>query len=310
MRTITHLKNDSLLKALFLGVFTILGCDNADEQSAVKPNVTLVDKVSHALTPSTVRAIQGVYGAGCLGRAGTWEIPLNGYSSTNPTLSVIKGNASCALTVTSVLAGPNASPISYGMASTFPLVASFAPQATAFATGGTGPTDFYANFRIQPDMNFSSDFTIEMVYSDDASQVSAGATATFVVQSSSATASAVPPSDYSIDLSGIGIQVDAGYVVQAASGSAQLSNGATAGDSYVVDTQNALPASPTFADLDDAYLLGTPQSITGANPAIPVAALDLIGRDLSTPLVRNIIVAHTISGTRAYQLFRLTFNHP
>ena len=103
--------------------------------------------------------------------------------------------------------------------------------------------------------------------------------------------------------------VDANNIVQSASGNAQLTDGLVTGDQYVVD-MDTLPASPTFAELDAAYLAGTPQNLGGANPTIPVSALSIAGLDLSAPQHRNIIVAHTVSGTRAYQVFRITFNHP
>ncbi len=309
MRTFTVFKNDSLLKGLVFAAAALFGCDSQPGENVVMPKVSIIDKVSHALTPSSVRSIQGVYGAGCLARSGAWEIALNGYSATQPALSVIKDNATCTLSVTGILAGPVAAPVSYGMATPFAIQSAFAGSASPFAAGGVGATEFYGNFRVQPDLSFAADFVIELVYSDDASQVSAAKTATFAVQTGSATASAVPAADYTIDLVGVTIQVDANNIVQTTSGSAQLTDGNVTGEQYVVD-MDTLPASPTFADLDAAFLAGTPQSLAGANPTIPASDLGLGGLDLSAPRYRNIIVAHTQNGTRSYQVFRITFSHP
>lgn len=309
MRTFTAFKKDSFLKGIVFATIALFGCGGDNGATLVNPKVSLIDKVSHALTPGSVRSIQGVYGAGCLDRSGAWEIPLNGYSATMPALSVVKDNAACSLAVTAVLAGPVVTPTSYGAAGPMPLAAAFSANAAAFSVGGVGATEFYANLRVQPDLSFGTDFVIEMVYSDDATQVSASKAATFAVQTGSATASAVPAADYTIDLVGIAIQVDASNIVQSASGSAALTDGTVTGEQYVVD-MDTLPASPTFADLDAAFQNGTPHSIAGANPMIPASELNLAGLDLTTPQHRNIIVAHSVSGTPAYQLFRITFNHP
>lgn len=309
MRAFTAFKKDSVLKGIVFAAIALFGCGGENGAAVVSPKVSIIDKVSHALTPASVRSIQGVYGAGCLDRSGAWEIPLNGYSATMPTLSVVRDNTACTLSVTGILAGTVTAPVSYAMASSFPLGSAFTASAAPFALGGVGATEFYSNFRVQPDLSFAADFTIEMVYSDDAAQVSASKAATFAVQSGSATASAVPAADYTLDLVGITIQVDANNIVQSASGNAQLTDGLVTGDQYVVD-MDTLPASPTFAELDAAYLAGTPQNLGGANPTIPVSALSIAGLDLSAPQHRNIIVAHTVSGTRAYQVFRITFNHP
>ncbi len=309
MNTFTGCKKGFVFNGIVFAAITLFGCGGEQGAALVSPKVSIIDKVSHALTPNSVRSIQGIYGTGCLGRSGAWEIPLNGYAATLPALSVVKDNTSCTLSVSAILAGAAGAPSSYSMASSLPLGASFGPTAAAFSVGGLGATDFYANFRVQPDLSFGTDFVIEMVYSDDASQVAAAKAATFAVQTGSATASAVPAADYTIDLIGINIQVDASNVVQSSSGSAQLLDGLVTGEQYVVD-MDTLPASPTFADLDAAFLNGTSRSIAGNNPSIPASELNLAGLDLSTPQYRNIIVVHTQNGTRAYQLFRITFNHP
>ncbi|HMU39303.1 MAG TPA: hypothetical protein PKE31_09845 [Pseudomonadota bacterium] len=306
MFTNTQFKHVSFTKAFAFAAIAFFGCD-AQQQATVKPKVTVVSKTPNALSPASLLSIQGTYGASCLDRSGVWEIGLNGYSQTNPPLSVIKDNLSCTLSITAILAGSPLFPTSYEMAAPLTLGASFVNQGLAFSIGGVGPVEFYGNFRIQPDLTFSTDFNIDMVYSDDSSMVSASKSATYSVQNSSATASAVPPSDYVLDLTGLVVQQNASNIVQAAGGVIQLTDGLVPGSQYVVD-MDTLTGAPSFAELDAVFVAGTPTDIVGANPTVPAAALNLVGLDLTAAPHRSIVIAHTISGTRAYQVFRVTFN--
>jgi hypothetical protein len=305
MRNLNRTTIRSYIKCLILGAVAITGC--GQEESL--PQIDLVDKSSKALTTSTVRAIKGTYGAGCINRTGSWALGLNGFSPSEDALSVVKNNSACVLSVTEVHAGTLADPEMYAMAAPLALDASYQASGQAFMLDGTGDTVFYANLRIQPNLTFSTDFTLQMVYSDDATEVTASKTAQFTVQSSSASESNVAPPNYTISLAGLTIQTDAEDVVQSATGSAQLSDVSVNGEKYVIDL-DTLPAMPTFAEIDALFTGGTQHDLTGSNPTIPVADFAIGGIDLTVAKKRNIIVANIENGTRAYQIFRVTFNRP
>jgi len=304
IRTFTT-RFSTLCKGALFGAAILAGC-GADD--AVHPDVDLIDKVSRALTVDTVRAIKGTY-TNCTSRSGTWALGLNGFSPSESALSVVKNNSACSLAVTQVIAGSAMAPDTYEMAAPLTLSASYPNNGSAFMLDGTGATIFYANFRIQPNMSFSSNFTLNMVYSDDSTETTASKSAAFAVQTSSASSSNVAPPDYSISLAGLTIQVDADDVVQTASGTATLTDGMVIGETYVVDS-DTLGATPTFAEIDAIYTGGTPTSLMGSNPTIPAADFNLGSADLTAGVVRNLIVANIENGTRAYQVFRITFNHP
>lgn len=304
-----HFKSTTIRSYFYCLAFSAAAVSGCGDAQVAKSQVDLIDKVSHALTTSTVRAIKGSYGAGCIQRTGTWALGLNGYSPSEGALSVVKNNADCVLSVTEVHAGTLASPVMYSMAAPLSLDSAFASNGAAFLLDGQGDAVFYANFRIQPDLTFNTNFSLEMVYSDDSTEVTAQKSAAYAVQSSTASSSNVAPPDYLISLSGITLQVDAGDVVQTASGSASLTEGMVLGEQYVID-QDTLGATPTFAEIDALFTAGTKGTLTPGSPAIPAADFALGGVDLTAAKKRNVIIANVENGTRSYQIFRVTFNHP
>ena len=306
MRT---LKSTTIRSYFYCLAFSAAAFGGCGDTPIAKSQVDLIDKVSHALTTSTVRAIKGSYGMGCIQRSGTWALGLNGYSPSEDALSVVKNNADCTLSVTEVHAGTLAAPSMYSMAAPMTMDSSFATNGASFMLEGQGDAVFYANFRIQPDLTFNTNFSLEMVYSDDSTEVTAQKSAAYAVQSSTASSSNVPPPDYLISLSGLTLQVDAGDVVQSATGSASLTEGSVLGEKYVID-QDTLGATPTFADVDALFTGGTQGTLTPGSPSIPAADFALGGVDLTTAKKRNVIIANIENGTRSYQIFRVTFNHP
>lgn len=294
----------SILNSFLFGAMAIAGCGS---DGNVDASINLVDRSARSLTVDTVRAIKGTYGAGCIQRSGTWALGLNGYSPAESVLSVVKNNSACTLQITQIHAGTAALPVEYDMAAPFELSASYASSGAAFMLSGVGETVFYANFRIQADMSFANDFTIEMVYSDNLSETSKSKNSNYAVQSAASTAALVAAPDYNIELTGLVLQRDANNIVQSAVGSAQLTDGGVVGEQYVIDA-NTLGAMPSYAEVDGVFSAGTQVGLSGANPTIDAAQLNLVGQDLTDSVRRNVIVAHSENGTRSYQIFRLTFN--
>ena len=156
----------ALALALFAGATTAAGCGSDD----LRPNVVVVDHTTAPLSLGALNAINGTYGAGCIGRSGSWSSPIGGYSGAldNSPLSVVKANSACVLTLTSVLIGS----IKYEPASTVNLSDSYAGSAVAYTAEGETAIAFYGNLKLS-DATFTSSFSISLLYSDDAAAASA-----------------------------------------------------------------------------------------------------------------------------------------
>jgi hypothetical protein len=104
-----------------------------------------------------------------MARSGTWTLSFASLPSTSPNdLSVLRGNADCELTVTSLKADKvyNANP---------PLLLSglFARTPSTFVAEGSSITAFYGNALVAP-ATYSSPFTVAFEVSDDPAVLSAG----------------------------------------------------------------------------------------------------------------------------------------
>ncbi len=292
------------------------GCTTAaiaTPESSVTSRAELFDHVSSALTASAVLAIKGTYGAACTSRTGGWAIALNGYTlvTGETALTVVTSDVACVLSVTEVKAGVPATPVSYKPATPMVLTANYATNGVAFMTAGTGPTQFYANFRLQPDLAFNSDFVLQMVYSDNISETDLSTATNYVVVVSTATAALVPAPNATLSLDALHINVDAHNVVKTVSGSVTLTQGSVIAEFYMVDF-DTIGTSPSYAAVDTAY--NTPAKtrdpLTGASQMIELPDLNLVGLDLTTPKKRNLVVANIQNGVNSYQLFQITFSKP
>jgi len=280
----------------------VTGCSSSQSSpDVVKPQVVVVDRSTHSLTSGSLLAIDGTYGAGCTQRSGAWSIAIQpGATLDNPALSVVRNNTGCVLTLTGLVADAL-----YTGTPSIAMTDAYQTSASAFASGG-GAVAFYANAKLDS-LGFATDFVVTVLFSDNSSRATGGNTATATTSQSSATSQQVQAPNYTIDASSIAVATDNANIVQTATGLAQLTDGTATGEAYVVDL-GTLPLSPTYAEVDAAYLAGTAVAITGADPSIDAASFDLVGLDLSTPQVRTVIVSHTESGVRSYELLVVTFN--
>lgn len=306
MRTSYQNLFTNVVSSLLLTVPMLAGCG----EQTVRPTVSLVDRTTKALSLGTFLEVNGDYGAGCTNRSGSWSVGLGAFNNpTNPPLTVVKNDTSCTLSASSVRIGAVTSNSLYSPASSIQLGTLFASNGSAFAAAMGDPVAFYGNLRVTPDLSFNTDFVIDMVYSEDPSLVSASKLANYAVQSASASAGAVSPPDYSLDLTGLNLQVDANKIVQSASGSATLNDVSVSGQSYVAST-NDLGATPSYAAVDAEFQAGMASAITGNNPMLAASLFSLGGANLSSGLLRTLIVASDVAGTRSYEVFRITFNAP
>jgi hypothetical protein len=297
--------------------------DNASANGApaVKGSAVAHSPDSQFLKGGPLWFLDGTYGDSCTDRSGSWSVPVGIYNGPMdyPAVSVETGDTACTLTVT----GGFGFQEELASAPSIQLAAAFQTTASAFVTpsaddagtedagaedsgaedGGSGQSMLYVNAELNS-TDFSADFTIEVIYSNQPNLVTAAVGAT-LVQSASSSSSDVPSPDYAVDITGLSIQVDSNNVVQYATGQATLDFNTTAGQAYAVDL-GTLPASPTFSQLDAFYNSQTPTALTGTNPTIPASAFQLL--NVTLPTVRNLVVANTSNGTNAYEFIAINFN--
>ncbi len=297
-------------------VLAIGACTTTTETPVdhVSGRVELFDRVSAALTTNSILAVKGSYGATCTARTGTWTLALNGYvlGAEETALTVVSNDAACVLSVTEVKSGTATTSQSFKPAAPFVLASVYAAQGVAFSLVAAGPTQFYANFRLQPDLLFTSDMVLQMVYSDTVSETDVTTIASYNVVVSTATAALVPAPNATLSLTGLVIKVDAHNLVKSATGTLILKQGTVAAQQYAVDADTA-GSPPTYASLETAFNLAVNTRVTmtpGAAQNIGAAELTLVGLDLTTPKKRNIILTNSLSGVTSYQVFQLTIAHP
>jgi hypothetical protein len=263
-------------------------------EETVQAEALATNHTTQALTSGELDSVNGTY-TGCTNRTGSWSLEIAGGAALdNPVLSVILNDTACGLSMTELHTTAGVIAADPGPLA---LTTSYAGAPPSFAV----PIEFYANARLSA-VDFAGDFVLSILYSDDPSLAAASNTASFQVAQSSATAQAVPAPDYTIDAAGLVLLTDVNNIIQSATGGADLIDGAVLGQTYVVVNAQGLS---TYADLDSAYLGGTPAAVTATIPAVDFA---LVGSDLTTAQVRTLIIANISSGVASYEAFAITFN--
>lgn len=286
---------------------TMLGCSAPGDETTVEPTVELVSHGSSALGASAIKWINGTY-TGCVNRSGSWSARVSGSATMdNAALSVVTNDASCTLSITQVVADQT-----YVAAAPLGLSAAYPANGTAFAPSGGGAASFYGNGKLSAS-GFGSDFQLSFVYSDDLSSTDSGdLTGTYASVVASTQANIVSAPIYTLSLTNgtpFTIQVDANKVVTSVAGNVTLTDGAVLGDHYVVDPGTLLTGI-TYTTTLLAYAAATERTISGSNPVVPASNFGLVGVSLASPVVRTLIVAHTVNGVKGFQLFKITFKAP
>jgi hypothetical protein len=298
----TNRRNSNKVITAVMGCVVVLGgC--AGGRGSVSGHGTALDQSTHALAGADLLSANGTYGASCQGHisGSHWSVEIAAGATLDYTaLTVLQGDSACALTLTALRT-------SGGLLTGSPsitMTGSYQTTASAFGSA------VYANARLSA-TSFNSDFTVQIVYSDDPATANGNNTANYGVSTSSASASAVPSPDDTLDVTGITIQTNVSNVVPAVGGSAELTGVTTYGQTYVVVESSGLT---TYAALDEAYLAGTPAMLafdaTTHIAPIAASAFTMSAVDLSSPAIRTLIVANTANGLRSYEAFEITFNHP
>ncbi len=274
------------------------GCSHPDDDS-VAPRVEFINKTSQAIMGHEPGWINGTYGAHCTDRSGNWSARVTGSGAmTYDELTVVKNNAQCELTVTSIMGRDGE--MYYG-APAIELATEFASAASKFARNEE-PVTFLANAKVDAH-DFSDGFTISLQYSDYMREGSESSTPTYATVSSTAASSSVPAPDYALSFDGFTVFKDNANIVTSVAGELGLTLGEVSGETFVVSSNQSLGS--TFQDVDDEFMALSPTNLSGA---ISGAALGL--EEAQLPTVRTIIIAHTSNGVRSYQVIRIAFGDP
>jgi hypothetical protein len=271
---------------------------------AVTGEAVVIDRTTQPLGVGTLLWADGTYGDDCIERSGAWSLRISGAAAmTNPVLSVITNNTACVLTLTDLKADQT-----YVATPEIDLTNAYQGSPSEFAPSGA--VRFYGNAKLSS-ATFAAAFTMTFLYSDDPRAATGSVQASHSSVAATSASTSVTAPDYTMDLvaGALAVQTDVDYIVTGVSGTADLTDGSITGEGYVVDLAT-LPATPTFAELDAAYTAGTPVAIGGANPSIAASAFGLTAVDLTSPVVRTLIIRRVTSGVRAYQTFKITFSHP
>jgi hypothetical protein len=288
----------TLMSALVLAA----GASGCSGPEVLEANAETIDKTQQPLAIGALLSVNGAYEAGCTDRSGSWSIEIDpGATLDNPALSVIKNDTACQLTVTSLVADDE-----YFADPEITLASSYQISASAFSVAGAAPpVAFFANAKMNP-ADFSANFAVTILYSDDQNAASAANNASYAEWIASALGDQVAAPDYAT-VDNMSVSTDADGMVTAASGSVNLTDGSVTGERYFVDL-GTLPGSPSYEDVEALFSGASSTAIAGADPSIGVASFGLSGQTL--PVVRTLIIRHMESGVASFQTFKVTFNAP
>ncbi|HSO31367.1 MAG TPA: hypothetical protein VLT33_02590 [Labilithrix sp.] len=277
------------------------GCSSSSEE-AVTPKLEIINRTASAIQlAGSITAVHGTYGGACESRTGAWVV--DGLTPGNTTLSVVKNDTACVLTMTSIDAGSSFSATpAIAMATTYATVGS----GFALSSGGDTSLKFYGNAKMSAVL-FASDFVISLVVSDSPRGTDAGNKGAdgYASRSATLTAGGVPAPDYTIALGSFGVTKDINNVVDAVSGFALLGEEGVSGEDFAV--VSGAPA--TFAAVDAAFSGGSPAPLSGlATPLeLPASGFALPTVDLDTSPQRTVIIRHTVNGVSSYEMLTVTF---
>lgn len=295
---------------LALGAGQLLGCGG----SSLVQGSAQVASVGQASLIQAAVGVKGTYVSNtCLDPAGTGGAKLVGgvaWASAfglNPGQPVVVQNdPTCQLNITEIDITDSGNKPAAAMAATPLGLAAAYGQAVLFTytDSATGqPANFYANANLSP-ANFSTNFFINVLYSDTQSAVSPialnGSYATVVP--SAITALNVPTPDYQLSFAGVTYTKDRNAVVVSVSGAPTLGAGNQAGQAYVI-ASGACPT--TLAATNDAFAAGQ-QVAVGTAPTTGAFGLST---GLALSAERCMVIANCgATSVCSYQLYQVTFN--
>lgn len=277
------------LVLFWLAVIACFGCGSSFDSGSDEETVSATAQaVTVGISKGTLQVVNGTYGAGCTTYTGAWSTAINGYagSLTNPQLKVVRNNATCTLSITSIQT-------SEGLyTGSIALTATYAASGTQFSNGATKA--FFVNARITPDLTFAANFVVELLHSADADNTSNNVAATSVV-TGSATASQVAAPNYTLAAGGYLFEASGGLVTNS-TGTLTFNAGSQTAQDYVIVAGNV---AITFIDIHNAFIgAGAPITMTGT---IPFSSVAVVG--MTVPGNRTVIMRNRVNGVSSYQTF-------
>ena len=73
-----HATRTVVTASTFALALSAVGCGNDD----MNPDIVLIDRTTSALSFGTLNALNGSYGAGCIGKSGSWSSPIGACTAT------------------------------------------------------------------------------------------------------------------------------------------------------------------------------------------------------------------------------------
>lgn len=318
------------LCSIVLLVLSVLGtsCDHrAAPQDIVGPIGIPIDRTSQQLVSGTgsvmlPKVLKGNYGATCLLHAGEkWDLTLSDPTDRSVEVELNESFAICPLTITTLQIQVGTSLLDYPLAQPILLGNSFAASPVALYSPDGGSVALFVNARFGglDSTLYSNNFSIEMVYSDNALACSVTAPAAIYASASAVvygTFGAAP--NYTMTFDALHLSVDKNSIVQSSSGGFVKLTLPTqqpqAGEQWrVFDESARCCRTYSFAAIDTIYRNVTPVAtgaITGS-AEVNLSFLDfaLLGQRL--PRTRTVIVKHSGgAGLTSYELFQVLFPGP
>jgi hypothetical protein len=305
------LRTSTLALALALGASSVAGCGNDDMAEAR----ATVSKVGQALFLSgDVQILKGKYYS-CRTHidGSSWSVA-NGVSAQGDQVQVVKRNGACQLKIDSMVIDRAGVPTTFTAASAFVMGESYQSEATLF-TAGNGEK-FYSNLKISDD-TYADAFDVSMLFAEDPAAVAESASASFAsTTTDQISVAGVPAPDYVYENDALTIPVRSDFSLDAdATGGINLNHDSVQGDKYILtqsDPGSTVNALNTFW----AANAGAAVSITPGNDLAFGGAADLglvEDASLASPIVWYVLIANwdaSDPGTRSYQKFTITINHP
>lgn len=304
------------------------GCDHrAVPQDLVGPIGIPIDRTSQQLVSSTgavmvPKVLKGTYGASCLIHPGEkWALTLSDPTDRRIELQLNEPFASCPLTLTTLQLQVGTSLLDYPLTQPIVLSNSYAATPVVLNSPLDGSVALFVNARLGglESTVYSNNFSIELVYSDNALACSVTAPAAIY-----ATASAVvygtfgAPPNYAMAFDALHLSVDKNSLVQSSSGGFVNLKLPTqqpqAGEQWhVFDESARCCRTYSFAAIDTIYRTVTPIAtgviINSGDVNLSFADFALLGQRL--PRTRTVIVKHSGgAGLISYELFQVLFPGP
>ena len=314
--------------ATFVSAGLGASCDrSAAPQDIVGPIGIPINRTSQQLVSSTgavmvPKVLKGSYGATCLVHPGEkWALTLSDPTDRRIELQLNEPFASCPLTLTALQLQVGTSLLDYPLTQPILLSNSYAASPVVLNSPLDGSAALFVNARFGglESTLYSNNFSIELVYSDNALACSVTAPAAIY-----ATASAVvygtfgAPPNYAMAFDALHLSVDKNSLVQSSSGGfVRLTLPAQqpqAGEQWhVFDESARCCRTYSFAAIDTIDRTVTPVAtgvITNSGEvSLSFADFALLGQRL--PRTRTVIVKHSPgAGLTSYELFQVLFPGP